>query len=41
MVLVVASDDVGMVQGKLPEESWVIGRVVPGDRTVTLVGAAS
>ena len=39
MVLVVAPDDVATVQSKLPEESWVIGRVVPGDREVRLLGA--
>lgn len=39
MVLVVAADDVATVQSKLPEESWIIGRVVPGDREVRLLGA--
>ena len=37
MVLVVAPDEAAAVRDKLPEESWVIGRVVPGDRTVRLV----
>ena len=40
MVLVVAPDDVSSVQSKLSEESWVIGRIVPGDRQVRLLEVA-
>ncbi|MEM1334389.1 MAG: phosphoribosylformylglycinamidine cyclo-ligase, partial [Actinomycetota bacterium] len=36
MVVVVAPDDLDAVRSLVPEETWVIGRLVPGDRTVTL-----
>ena len=39
MVVVVAPGDAAAVRDKLPEDSWVIGRVVAGDGTVRLVPA--
>jgi phosphoribosylformylglycinamidine cyclo-ligase len=36
MVLVVAAGDVAAVQANIAEDSWVIGEIVEGDRTVSL-----
>jgi phosphoribosylformylglycinamidine cyclo-ligase len=36
MVLVVAATDVAAVQAEINEDSWVIGEIVEGNRTVTL-----
>jgi phosphoribosylaminoimidazole synthetase len=36
MVLVVAAADVAAVQAEINEDSWVIGEIVEGNRTVTL-----
>jgi phosphoribosylformylglycinamidine cyclo-ligase len=36
MIAVVARDDVLSVQAAIPEETYVIGRLVPGDKKVVL-----
>jgi phosphoribosylamine--glycine ligase/phosphoribosylaminoimidazole synthetase len=36
MVLVVAAADVAAVQAEITEESWIIGEIIEGNRTVTL-----
>jgi phosphoribosylamine--glycine ligase/phosphoribosylaminoimidazole synthetase len=38
MVVVCAPDDLAAVAGAIDEPTWVIGRLVPGDRRVQLVG---
>ena len=36
MVLVVAAADLAAVQAEINEDSWVIGEIIEGNRTVTL-----
>ncbi len=36
MVLVVAAADAAAVQAEINEESWIIGEIIEGNRTVTL-----